>query len=461
MKTRLSACAFVFAALLLASMSFAAFHDVCQAWDSGYYHLPFAARLAGILSAQDYAFNADNAARFKGFPLLGELLQGLLWRVTGRPQAANFVCLVSAPLLALSARALCDHETKQRTPWSILFLAFMGIPLVMTHATSTYVDLPASAALAAAFCRVLLLPARKLCQRREALLVFALVAISANMRLQHLVAAAFVLSVFVLRAMQLERAAVRQLAPLLLCLPIVFFVPLKNLLLLGNPVYPVELSLLGHALPSAEARYAFAPAWLLHAPQPARFLASILELGLPPFTRSAQARYSVDQYLPPSHPGSRLGGTFGAGMVAFVLLFVFSAWRLKERRRIFLTFAAFTVLTAVLPQSHELRYTLYWPLSLAVLAITTGYATLPRLTVALSIVLPTAVALITHGEWLYPTGSTFAELLEKKTESARIAEAPENGVLCAKEPPWMLLYAAKFHGRHYKVQEANLDGVCP
>jgi hypothetical protein len=455
-----SACVFAVAALLLASMSFAAFHDVCQAWDSGYYHLPFAARIAGILSEQDYAFNADNAARFKGFPLLGELLQGILWRLTGRPQAANFVCLASAPLLALSVRKLCDDETKQSTPWSVLFLAFMGIPLVMTHATSTYVDLPASAALAAAFCRLLLLPARKICEPKEALFVFVLVAISANMRLQHLVPAAFVLSVFFVRALSLGRAVVLRLAPLLLCLPIVFFVPLKNLILLGNPVYPVELSLLGHALPSAEARYSFAPAWLVHAPQPARFFASVLELGLPPFARSTEARYSVDQYLPPSYPGSRLGGTLGAGMLAFALLFAFSAWRLKARRRVLLTFAAFTALTSVLPQSHELRYTLYWPLSLAALAITTGYTLLPRATLTLSLLLPAAVALITRGEWLYPTGSTFTELLEKKVESARIVETPENGVLCAKEPPWMLLYAAKFHGRHYKVQEADQNGLC-
>ena len=67
----------------------AALHDVSQAWDSGYYHLPFAARLAGILRPEDFVFHPANTARFAGFPLLGERLQGLLWRASGRPECAN------------------------------------------------------------------------------------------------------------------------------------------------------------------------------------------------------------------------------------------------------------------------------------------------------------------------------------------------------------------------------------
>src|SRR5262245_28169020 len=71
----------------------AGWHDVSQGYDVWYYHLPFAARLTGIMDASAYAFSADNQARFQGFPLFAELLQGILWRVTGHIEATNFVSL--------------------------------------------------------------------------------------------------------------------------------------------------------------------------------------------------------------------------------------------------------------------------------------------------------------------------------------------------------------------------------
>src|SRR5258708_40243001 len=85
---------------LLACILAAAVTDVSLAWDVWYYHLPFAARIAGIVPADQYAYDAMNQARFDGFPLLGETLQGLLWRVTGRPESANLVALSSLPLFA-------------------------------------------------------------------------------------------------------------------------------------------------------------------------------------------------------------------------------------------------------------------------------------------------------------------------------------------------------------------------
>jgi hypothetical protein len=456
------------ATALMLSMSVAAWHDVSQAFDSGYYHLPFAARLAGVFSADDYVFSSENRARFGGFPLLGEFLQGVLWRVTGRPQGANFLCLLSAPALAFSVRSLLADGSK--LPWSVLLLGFMGIPLVMMHATSVYVDLPASAALAGAFCRVALLPTEQLRKTKHVLLVCALTLISANMRLQHLPACALVLLLLLLRVFAVPRSPSHALGwrmPFLivtLALPMVFFAPLKNLVRFGNPVYPVKISLFGQVLPGVEERYSFAPTWLTGAPQPVRFFASLLEMGLPPlFPATPEAmpqRYSVDQFLPADHPGSRMGGTLHIAMIAFSLLFLFGVWRVKERRRIALCFAALTALTSMLPQSHELRYTLYWPLSLAALAILFGYTRAPRVTAALSVLLPSIMILHTRGSWVYPTGSTFPELLQNKVNNAHIQQTPQDGTLCSAEAPRIFLYAAKFHQRRYTVQEADEDGVC-
>lgn len=68
----------VAAIVLLASLATAAWHDVSKAWDVWYYHVPFAGRIAGIVDARSYSFGHANQARFDGFPLLGEALQGAL-----------------------------------------------------------------------------------------------------------------------------------------------------------------------------------------------------------------------------------------------------------------------------------------------------------------------------------------------------------------------------------------------
>ena len=78
---------------LLASMLVEALHDVSMAWDVWSYPLPFAARIAGIVPATQFAYDPLNQARFEGFPLLAETIQGLLWRITGRAESANLVAM--------------------------------------------------------------------------------------------------------------------------------------------------------------------------------------------------------------------------------------------------------------------------------------------------------------------------------------------------------------------------------
>ncbi|MFO0664016.1 MAG: hypothetical protein U0174_08695 [Polyangiaceae bacterium] len=441
-------------------MTRAASHDVSQAWDSGYYHLPFAARLGGVLTEREYVFGPDNAARFAGFPLLGELIQGVLWRMFRRPEAANFAALASLPLFALSIRGLVPRDgrasTPSRAPFGSLVLVLLGIPLVMTHATSTYVDLPASLALSSALLRTTLLPSKRLGKAASISCSLLLLAISTNMRLQHLPPALFVLCVLVARLWRAHSGGAtfsrKSLAPFLL-VALVFFVPLKNVALHGNPVYPVELSLFGRALPFTETRYSSSPVWLEHASQPVRFVLSLLEVGLPSF--GEPNRYSIDQWTPPSHPGYRMGGSFGVGMVVHLALVSWCVCALRGpiRQRLVVVLGTFTVLTSLMPQSHELRYTLYFPITLATLTVLLGARALPRLSTLAAWTLPLAIAVGTRGAWLAPAGSTFPELLQRKVDRTLIDATKEGGALCVSRPPWTWLYAAKFHGRHYSVRE--------
>ena len=43
------------AAVLFASLTIEAWHDVSKAWDVWYYHLPFAGRIAGIVGSTSYS----------------------------------------------------------------------------------------------------------------------------------------------------------------------------------------------------------------------------------------------------------------------------------------------------------------------------------------------------------------------------------------------------------------------
>ena len=93
-----------------------------------------------MLDARSFTFSAENQARYEGFPLFAELLQGALWRITGHVSATNFRVALAA-LFVLPAFLWRVF----RVPPGLALIAFLAIPLVQIHATSSYVDLPANA----------------------------------------------------------------------------------------------------------------------------------------------------------------------------------------------------------------------------------------------------------------------------------------------------------------------------
>ena len=74
-------------------------------YDSFFYHLPFAALRGGI--PLPYDMNDTVRAQFDAFPPLPELVQGLLWRVTGSVNATGVVNFIAfAVFLAYAHRVL-------------------------------------------------------------------------------------------------------------------------------------------------------------------------------------------------------------------------------------------------------------------------------------------------------------------------------------------------------------------
>ena len=460
----------VAAAGLLGSIGAAAWHDVSRAWDVWYYHLPFAARLAGVVPAGEYVLHPNNQARFAGFPLLGEALQGALWRLTGRAEGANLVAFAAVPLLAwFLTRAL-------RVPWHLGLLALLAIPLVHVHATSCYVDLPANAAASV----VVLLAIRAHASRRPlraptlALAVLA-AAIAANMKVM---LGPIVLCGLGALGVELYRqgrsAPVRSklgaAAVALAALGLVFATPLKNALLHGNPWYPIRVDVLGHLLPGTDTPYASWPPWLDSAPQPLRFVCSLAEIGIRPF--SSTKRWTVDQWMPDS-AGNRMGGFFGAYVVVSLGLFVWLVLRERSRRgRVAaIGFAALTLLVAFMPQSHELRYYMCWMMVLVALngwlacsaqaAAKLTVTPAARVLVAVSLGALGVVLAVSQGGYVYPSGSSFRELVREQVSDAAVERIPERGQVCVAHEPWVILWAAAFHPpRHYVVHEAEQASDC-
>jgi hypothetical protein len=433
----------VAAIALAVSLSVAAWHDVSKAWDTWAYHLPFAARIAGIVGPDAYVFSVDNEQRFAGFPLFAELLQGILWRVTSRPECASFVALFSLfGLVAFLWRFF-------RVVPHVAFVALLAIPLVQIHATQCYIDLPANIGLT-----ILLLLVHRAWTETERprlgmLVAAALCAIAtANSKFQLVPLVLMAGAALLARAYRDKKA----LLVFFIALPLVFATPIKNMLVHGNPVWPVEL---GFGLPYAETRYESAPYWLEHAPRPLRFALSVLEVGVD--------RWSVDQWTPPEHPAKRMGGFFGAYAIAGlagIALALFKK-RTRETKVAAALFGGTTLVLSFLPQSHELRYYLVWMLLLVSLNLIVWLRDRPGVTTAIALAAFLWVAWSTRGTYLYASGDSFEELVAARVDRMVIDGAKEGDRVCVADDPWTFLYAAPFHpGKHFTVLEAKRARDC-
>lgn len=446
----------VIAGALAASILAAAIHDVSTTWDVWYYHLPFAARAARIVGPEAYVFHAVNQARYDGFPLLAERLQGLFWRITGRPEAANLVAFAAlGAFVAWLARA-------RRVPPHLAIVALLAIPLVQLHASSCYIDLPSNLAASALVLSVIALYAfDEEVTPRTAARILAPAAVVVNMRFQ----------LHPLVGLCLLAAAPKVIPPLwrgpsrralwmaIAALPLVFAAPLWNLAVHHNPYYPMKLSVLGISFPGPEGVYSNAPPYLADAPRPVRWLYSVLEIGVRPF--SDRRRWTIDQWAPGGSTANRMGGFFGIYVVIQAAILASLARRDRGARRAAIAFAVITAATSMWPQSHELRYYMYWMITLVALnlILVTRREDAARIGPAVGVICAGALAAVlwvTKAGYAYPSGSTFRELVQEKVDAGVIARAKEGDRICLRREPWTFLYAAPFHpGRRYVVREAE------
>ena len=336
--------------------------DVDIYHDTWGYHLPFAARIWNIVPAEQY-INMEE--RFAGFPLFAEFLQGFFWFITNHLQAANLVGFFSIVLYAFFLRSYF------RVPLFLSTFSFLAIPLVLTHATSCYVDLPGNIALAISIVMTYVIYKEQKFPSAKNLIVIVLAAAAASNTKPQLEPLVFVVLFFVaLRILWLHFRSTPQAtsrshskwllkasAIALLCSLLIFATPIKNIALFGNPFYPVRIEIAGKVLNHALPLYNDAPGYLADAPRPQRWLYSILDIKAAP--------WSLDQWSE-DPDRNRMGGFFGAYVVFQVLLLGYLIVLNRDRESIMaaIVIGVMTVVAANFPQSHELRYFMYWMLVL-------------------------------------------------------------------------------------------------
>ncbi len=251
---------------------------------------------------------------------------------------------------------------------------------------------------------------------------------------------------------------------------------MKNLAVHRNPVYPMGMTVAGLHLPGPEEVYSDAPPYLAAAPRMQRFAYSVFEVGIRPMGDTR--RWTVDQWMPRDATGNRMGGFFSGYVVGHLALLAWFTWRDRSRaqRAAAITFGVVTLFAANAPQSHELRYYMFWMLLLVavnLVAVTRRARTCAEsddgvaVENAFSVAALVAVAIVvgvTRGAYVVPSGYGFADLLRDRVGAetrAGIAAAGDGARVCLAKEPWTILYVSTFHPpARYQVVEAESEAQC-
>lgn len=434
--------------------------DIDPTYDTWGYHLPFAARIWGIVPAEQFIHMEE---RFRGFPLLGEFCQGFLWLITQRVQAANLVGFASLSIYSYFLKSYFQ------VPCYLTLIALLGVPLIQAHAVNCYVDLLGNLFLAMVIIMAYLLYQERTTPKTKDLSIILLASFTASNTKPQLEPLVFlVLLLIIIRIIWLQWDLKRsQLLPWLIkAIPLglfasllIFATPIKNIALHGNPFYPVRIQIADKVLNHALPMYSEAPGYLANAPQAQRWLYSILDINSP--------YWSHDQYSP-DPDRNRMGGFFGGYVVFQILLLVYLIIS-HPHRHTYMAGIVVLVMSAIaanFPQSHELRYFMYWIVSLISLNLILVKQYPVKLLNAPRLGLVSLIALIivgikTNFIYLYPGFETLEKFKDQHIDREVIAQIkPQEDICLPERYPFTFGYTSWFHPQldyPYYIRSAFLE----
>jgi hypothetical protein len=470
----------VAASFFALSILLKAIFDFDTTWDSLAYHLPFAARLWGIVPESSLQFSVYHENRYVGFPLLGEYLQGLAWYVTGRPESANLVASLSLAAYVLFLKWYF------KVPLYLSVLALLAVPVVHFHASMCYVDLLGSLAVATLLMVVFAIFIGRRAPTFADLCVATLAAaIAINTKFLLAPIAGLGLALLALKIVfpsLLAPGAIfenrgKRLTLLALILPLVLFTPLKNIWLHGNPFFPMQINVAGVALPGVQKQGSLVPLQLREMPRSQLWLYSVLELipgSHDQYSRSnrpdhwrggplVQTIWTHDQFTGGSNqPDHWMGGTFGVYMLFNLLFLAFMSWRIwsPEIRIGISLFALVSLVTSLSPESHIIRYYMYWPIFLISINLvllqtarqgkSTGRFISGNVFGTVALIAVLVVVVRTDGEYTFPTFASFDDYVKKVVDKSIVDGLAPGDKVCLLGQPFeikYLAYAPQFWGR--------------
>ena len=351
----------IFALLDLAIRSFV---RLDPRWDNVWYHLPFSAR-RGHLNLT-YEMNDLMYLRYQGFPFLPETIQGLLWKVTG---SVNMTGIVNY-LAFLVFIVFCQRMLRAQF-WLVALIALTA-PLVIIHTTTNYVDLFGNAFLAVGItsCFYIYLYPDRITNNHIlwALVGFILAAWSkyllvpiVGLGFSCLTLACFYLPLNGLVFKRKQRVLLVLVAVLLSTLPY-----LKNWVLYANPFWPIRVPFFSDWFPYIEGfdPQSERPQLLKNHAQFKLFIHSLFEINHP-VKYANRSRWIIDQGN--ADIAFRMGGFWCVEVVFYLIItmVLLCVNNLKKGIKASFFLLALLCFVAILPQSNEIRYFLFLPLSWA------------------------------------------------------------------------------------------------
>jgi hypothetical protein len=336
-------------------------------YDSWAYHLPFASILLNIGGGKE-AFHLcmPMQIRYDGFPKLFEFLQGALWKLTGSLQS-----VVLPQMLALAAFVFVLQRRLSISPVLSLAAFFMS-PLLLIHAVATNNDLFPAILIASG----LVIVADVLSEEREIapttwLQIAFFFAVASMTKYQATLVVSVAIAIFAITLLVQRRLELKYVPWFIFLALTVYVQEIHNLLVYHNPFYPVSVQFGGRTVfAGPEVEYSNKPQYGPHIGI-YYFLTSITEFDW--IKRGVVAFYSFEMGTGdiPRYFGAARTGGFGQAYVMAslsVLIAQFLFWRNLDRKQkaIACTTVVALAVTALMPQSHELRYWLYLPLVLNV-----------------------------------------------------------------------------------------------
>lgn len=328
-------------------------------WDTFWYHIPYAARRGGL--GIPYQFPDYLYQRYLGFPPLPHFVQGILWRITGSIHATGVVNYLAFALFLY----FCHRKLGSR--FGIVALVSLTAPLVLIHLTSSLVDLFANAFLAIGVSSVVGMYLLDKFNDRS-LLLWGLVGLAgaAWSKYQAMpMVVVFLIVLLIFYGVRRHEPEYRPLFRLVLIGTLIAAAPyIKNLILYHNPFWPVRMPVIGNLFPSTEGGHGKPPPPLADRGRAELFFRSLLEIGHPNHYPDRE-RWTIDQSR--SMLAYRSGGFWNVAVLTANAAICLLALLFNRRKALVLiaSMAAVLCLISFVPDSQELRYYQFLPLTWA------------------------------------------------------------------------------------------------